>query len=158
KDRRGVAPKDWKQIAGNLNGLTKSIGEARKALEARPRKELEAEIDRPGATRAVAIADGLRATLETWHRFHDGYDTRFCWWNAEPYKAADEALRGYATLLRDRLGVGSGSGGGAGEDEGGGFRRRGGDGSGPPANVPGGGGGAQGGPAGRNRAAEAKED
>lgn len=158
RDRRGVATQDWKQVAGVLTDLTKSVGEARRKLEEKPRKELEGSVDRPSAARAVAIAESLRSTLEGWYRFYDGYDPLFSWWNAEPYKAADEALRGYATMLRDRLGVGTG-----GEDDGGGaFRRRGGgDGGGPPANAPAGGGGpgaAAGGPGGRNRAAEAKDD
>ena len=53
-----------------------------------------------------ATVEGLRATLRDWNGFYDGYDPLYAWWNAEPYKAADTALQGYATLLRDSAGLG----------------------------------------------------
>ncbi|MFO0956969.1 MAG: DUF885 family protein [Isosphaeraceae bacterium] len=165
--RKELGEQDWKVVAGKLNDLSRAITEARKSLEGKSRKDLEAAVDRPSAARAVPMVESLRSTLEGWYRFYDGYDPMFTWWNSEPYKAADEALRNYATLVRDRLGAGnagSGGNGGMGGEEGpgGGLRRGGGGGfpggggaGGPGAAAQGGGGQGAGG---RGRAAEVKED
>jgi dipeptidyl aminopeptidase/acylaminoacyl peptidase/uncharacterized membrane protein YgcG len=126
--RRELKPQPWGKVAGTLTDLTKEIAEARKALEAKPRSELR--VKKAVANRAVANVEGLRATLRDWNGFYDGYDPLYAWWNAEPYKAADAALQGYATFLRDRLGAvgegggmrgGGGGGGGRGGRAGGGF-------------------------------------
>jgi dipeptidyl aminopeptidase/acylaminoacyl peptidase len=140
--RRELKPQPWGKVAGTLTDLTKEIAEARKALEAKPRSELR--VKKAVANRAVANVEGLRATLRDWNGFYDGYDPLYAWWNAEPYKAADAALQGYATFLRDRLGAvgegggmrgggGGGGGGGRGGRAGGGF---GAGGQGPPAPTP----------------------
>ncbi len=141
--RRELKPQTWSKVAGTLTGLTKEIVEARKGLEGKPRSELR--VKKAVANRALANVEGLRATLRDWNGFYDGYDPLYAWWNAEPYKAADTALQGYATFLRDRLGAGSegggmrggfggggGGGGGRGGRAGGGF-----GGGGPGANAQG---------------------
>jgi dipeptidyl aminopeptidase/acylaminoacyl peptidase/uncharacterized protein (DUF885 family) len=103
ESRRELKPMEWSKVAGTLTALTVEIVAARKAIEDKPRTE--AKVKRAVANRALAGAEGLRATLRDWHGFYDGYDPLFAWWNAEPYKAADQALQGYATLLRDKLGA-----------------------------------------------------
>jgi dipeptidyl aminopeptidase/acylaminoacyl peptidase/uncharacterized protein (DUF885 family) len=146
--KRDIKPQTWSKVATTLTDLTKEIGEARKALEARPRADLR--VRKAVANRALANVEALRATLRDYNGFYDGYDPLFSWWNAEPYKAADAALQSYATLLRDRLGAAAGGGGG-GEGMGGmrggrGGRAGGGGGGGGPGGGGFGGGGGQGPP------------
>ena len=134
--RRELKPQQWGKVAGTLTDLAREIGEARKAIEAKPRSELR--VKKVVANRAVANVEALRATLRDWNGFYDGYDPLYAWWNAEPYKAVDAALQGYSTLLRDRLGaVPGGVDGGMGGMRGG----RGGRGGGPGGGGPGAGGG-----------------
>ncbi|MBI3721268.1 MAG: DUF885 family protein, partial [Fimbriimonas ginsengisoli] len=47
--------------------------------------------------------DSLRDTLKNWFRFYNGYDPGFTWWDAAPYKAADESLEAYAVFLREKI-------------------------------------------------------
>jgi len=58
---------------------------------------------RIAAYRAAQITLNLRANLERWYRFYDGYDPMFTWWSRAPWSAADSALRGYAQVLRERV-------------------------------------------------------
>jgi uncharacterized protein (DUF885 family) len=55
------------------------------------------------ALRAANTLDALRNTLQSWHRFHAGYDPLFTWWTADPYKRVDSALVAYGRLLRRDL-------------------------------------------------------
>lgn len=52
--------------------------------------------------RAATATDELRATLERWFKFYDGYDPQFTWWAAEPYQKLDEALTAYRKRLADQ--------------------------------------------------------
>jgi Bacterial protein of unknown function (DUF885) len=53
--------------------------------------------------RAAHTVETLRQTLKRWHDFYDGYDPMFTWWVGEPWKRADAALEGYATLLGEKI-------------------------------------------------------
>jgi dipeptidyl aminopeptidase/acylaminoacyl peptidase len=135
--RRELKPMDWPKVAGTLTGLTKTISEARQALEREPRSK--APMKKPVANRALADVESLRGTLRGWYGFYDGYDPLFTWWMAEPYKVADAAIEAYAGVVRQKLGaVDSSFADGPGPGPG---RRRGGGGAG--------GGGAGGGGGGR---------
>ncbi len=143
RSRRELKPMQWPKVAGTLAGLTKSIAEARRALEREPRGKTQ--VKRPVANRALANVESLRATLRGWYGFYDGYDPLFTWWMAEPYKTADATIESYAATLRQRLGaVNSGFGDDSGPGMG---RRRGGGGGG--GGFAGGGAGGGGGGAGR---------
>jgi hypothetical protein len=109
RSRRDVEPADWAKVADVLTRLTRDVSDARREFEKKPREKGQPK--RAVANRAVTTVEDLRNTLQGWYRFYDGYDPLFTWWNQEPYKAADEALRGYATLLRERLGVRAGTSG-----------------------------------------------
>jgi dipeptidyl aminopeptidase/acylaminoacyl peptidase len=122
RSRRQVESMDWSEVAGKLTRLTRDVTESRRTIEAKPRDKDKPEVKRGVALRTVAIADELTDMLRNWYRFYDGYDPLFTWWMQEPYKAADESLRAYAGLLRDRLGVRT-SGPGDQSDESGGPRR-----------------------------------
>jgi hypothetical protein len=96
---------NWSNVAGDLTRLTKDITEARRDLEGKAREKEKPEVKRGVALEAVALVEGLANTFRSWYGFYDGYDPLFAWWTQEPYKAADEALRGYVQVLRERLGV-----------------------------------------------------
>ena len=38
-----------------------------------------------------------------WFNFYNGYDPLFTWWMGVPYTKVDEALKGYATQLREKV-------------------------------------------------------
>jgi dipeptidyl aminopeptidase/acylaminoacyl peptidase len=127
--RRELKTMEWPKAADNLTRLTKEISSARRKLEGKSRSE--GAVKKAVANRALAVVESLRGTLRAWFTFYDGYDPTFSWWMQEPYKAADEALRGYATLVTDRYGA-SPQPGEAGQ---GGFRGRG-RGQGPGQGTP----------------------
>jgi dipeptidyl aminopeptidase/acylaminoacyl peptidase/uncharacterized protein (DUF885 family) len=109
ESRRELQTMDWSKVAGRLTSLTKQIGDARRALEREPRGKDQAK--RIVVNRALAATEGLRGALRGWFGFYDGYDPLFTWWVEEPYKAVDQAIDGYAGVLRQRYGaVASGSG------------------------------------------------
>jgi len=78
--------------------------------------------------RASQRVDALRAALQQWFSFYDGYDPAFTEKVPAPYQAVAKALTAYSTLVRQRIGglagaapavgggpgVGSGRGGGRG--------------------------------------------
>jgi hypothetical protein len=51
---------------------------------------------------ATAV-EQLRAITSEWFTFYNGYDPLFTWWMGVPYTKVDEALKGYATLLREKV-------------------------------------------------------
>jgi len=55
------------------------------------------------ANRAVRTLAGLRLTLRNWYNFHNSYDPVFTWWNAEPYKAVEDALQKYSEFVVSKL-------------------------------------------------------
>jgi hypothetical protein len=55
---------------------------------------------------ATAI-EQLRTITAEWFNFYNGYDPLFTWWMGVTYAKADEALRDYAALLRDKVAAGN---------------------------------------------------
>jgi dipeptidyl aminopeptidase/acylaminoacyl peptidase/uncharacterized protein (DUF885 family) len=101
--RRELQAMNWSKVAGDLTNLTKQIGEARRALDRDTRGKDRSK--RVVVNRALATTEALRATLRGWFGFYDGYDPLFTWWVEEPYKAVDQAIDGYAGILRQRYGA-----------------------------------------------------
>jgi uncharacterized protein (DUF885 family) len=115
---------DPRMAADTLAALLRAIDEARKAAAPAQRTAASgtrtaASADAAGraanddgtrgyrsrvvAYRAATILDGLRNTLQSWHRFHAGYDPLFTWWTADPYRRVDSALVAYGRYIRREL-------------------------------------------------------
>jgi uncharacterized protein (DUF885 family) len=153
--RRRMEPIDSAKTAALLNNLKKQVDEKRRAVEMGLRPEgrgpapssagdgaTEAlRVKKVVGNRAVSALNQVRGTLRNWYTFYNGYDPVFTWWNEEPYRALDQSLTGYATLLTERVvGIRSESSQAGPGPQGGGGGQRGGGGGGQ-----GGGGGGQGG-------------
>lgn len=96
--RRQIKPMDSAKAAEQLTELAKEVDEARKAVD-----EKKATASRQVANRALRRLEQLRRILRSWHGFYDSYDPVFTWWTAEPYKAVDQALEKYASVVREKL-------------------------------------------------------
>lgn len=97
---------DAAKTAGVLDALKKQIGKTQKGLEEglKPSpKSTAIKTSKMIAHRAVNTVHTLQKGLKEWFHYYDGYDPVFTWWNAEPYKAADEALGKYADFLREKV-------------------------------------------------------
>ena len=97
-------------VAAMLNGLSKEIDVARRAVEAGPGAEAAPAANQSAvrakktvANRAAVMIGQLRNTLKGWFGFYNGYDPMFTWWVTEPYKAVDKSLENYAALLREKI-------------------------------------------------------
>jgi len=114
--RRRMEPIDSAKVAVLLTGLKKQVDDKRKAVEAglKPEGQRGSPADTTGraepikvkktaANRAVGTIALLRGALKNWYTFYDGYDPVFTWWNEEPYKALDQALNGYSSLLSEKV-------------------------------------------------------
>jgi len=97
--RRGRKPIDAMASAATLDAITKQIAAVQVGIEnggiAKPKRTV--------ANRAAQTVASLRGTLAEWYEFYNGYDPMFTWWCAEPYKAADAALRQYQSYISERL-------------------------------------------------------
>lgn len=97
--RRRLETVDPAKIAAALNDLAKRIADTQRSFEsaATPKPK------RTVANRAARTVNGLRNTLKNWYTFYNAYDPLFTWWNADPYKSADDALQKYATFITEKL-------------------------------------------------------
>jgi hypothetical protein len=101
--RRGESP-NGEKIAAQLNAITASLVAQRKQVEAAIAKDSTAPRPTPiAAWRAADDLDQLRDQLKTWFQFYNGYDPSFTWWNAQPYKLTDDAMKDYAAFLREKV-------------------------------------------------------
>ena len=96
---------DPQTAAGRLDALVAPLKALRDSLTAAAKA---APPDKPPvppavALRAAAATDALRATLDEWFRFHDGYQPDFSWWVRQPHARCREAMEGYARFLREEL-------------------------------------------------------
>ncbi|MEQ8764538.1 MAG: DUF885 family protein [Planctomycetota bacterium] len=82
--------------AEQLHELAQEIDEARETLTA---SSASATV----ARRASERVDDLRRALESWFRFHDGYEPMFSWWVAKPFEAVDRVLTEHSRTLVDKL-------------------------------------------------------
>jgi uncharacterized protein (DUF885 family) len=97
--RRKLEPIDSAKTAALLNDLVKVVTSTQKSFD-------DAKAEKPKRTvanRAARTVGVLRDTLRRWHGYYSGYDPAFTWWNAQPYKAADEALQKYQTYITEKL-------------------------------------------------------
>jgi uncharacterized protein (DUF885 family) len=115
--RRRMEPIISAKVAALLTELRKQIDEKRKAVEAGLKPEGRAaatdakadvkveavKVKKAAANRAVVVITGLKTALRNWYTFYDGYDPVFTWWAAEPYKALDQSLTGYAAFLSEKV-------------------------------------------------------
>ncbi len=60
-------------------------------------------VEKPLAEQAAAAVASLQRALAEWFAFYNLYDPQFAWWMARPHQQADEALKAYASLLRDKV-------------------------------------------------------
>lgn len=95
--RRRLEIVDSAKTAALLDDLAKMVSATPKVVDA------GAKPKRTVAARAARTVIGLRNTLRNWYNFHSGYDPTFTWWNAQPYKKADEALDSYNKYILDKL-------------------------------------------------------
>lgn len=96
--RRRLEIIDPAKTAAALTELAKRISDAQKGFEggtAKPKPTV--------ANRSVRYLAGLRLTLRNWYNFHNAYDPNFTWWNAEPYKAVEDALQKYSEFVVSKL-------------------------------------------------------
>ena len=104
--RRRMEAVDSPKTAALLTRMARHIDETSKAVEAglKPDAKTNAiKTKRTVANRAVAAIVGLRGTLRNWFGFHNGYDPVFTWWAGEPYKAVDQSLEKYTSVLREKV-------------------------------------------------------
>ena len=96
--RRRLESIDPAKTAALLTELARQIDSKQKSLDQtadKPRRTV--------ANRAVRILAGLRTTLRNWYNFHNSYDPAFTWWNAEPYKAVEDAMQKYSEFVVSKL-------------------------------------------------------
>ena len=97
--RRRLELIDPAKTAAVLNDLAKSITTLQKSVD----EGATGKTKRTVANRALRTIASLRATLRNWYNFYNSYDPSFTWWNAEPYKAVEEALQKYSESVSGRL-------------------------------------------------------
>jgi uncharacterized protein (DUF885 family) len=100
--RRRVEAPNGEKAAGQLNAMTAALTAERKELEAALSKQ-DGRPSRVVAWRAADDLDQLRDQLHRWFEFSNGYDPGFTWWAAQPYKQTDQAMKEYATFLREKV-------------------------------------------------------
>ena len=61
------------------------------------------KISRVVALRAADDLEALRRSVEAWNRYYAGYDPSFSWWVADPFKKADDAMKAYIKVLREKI-------------------------------------------------------
>jgi len=102
--KRRVDAPHGEKLAEQLNSMTAALAAKRKELEAGLGKDSGAtRPSRLTAWRAAGDLDQLREQLHHWFEFYQGYDPQFTWWAAQPYKQADEAIKDYASFLREKV-------------------------------------------------------
>jgi uncharacterized protein (DUF885 family) len=101
--RRFMRPIDPESTAAALTALVKKTRTARAALESEVQSKKRV-VKSTLANRASQSAAAMRQALKRWFEYYDGYDPRFSWWVAEPYKALDAELEKYVPFLRETIG------------------------------------------------------
>lgn len=100
ESRRSMEPVDPRKAAATMDALAKEIDGARRSLEA---SLPSSPVNKTTGAAAAAVVTTLRATLQRWFDFYNGYDPLFTWWVSEPFKSADASLQSYAAFLRERI-------------------------------------------------------
>ncbi len=97
RQRRHGLHLNSEELAGQLNGLNKTIKESISRLPA------SQGMTRQLARRAEGIVKGQQLALKSVYEFYNGYDPAFSWWIKRPYQQLDSTLTKYASLLRDKV-------------------------------------------------------
>ena len=96
---------DAEQDAAALSAMVKQVAAACAKFE--PDSHADAgqkpKIDPVVANRAAQATRQLSDNLKEWFDQYNGYDPELTWWAALPYKAAQDALKDYATFLKEKL-------------------------------------------------------
>ena len=102
--RQRMQPVDAEKAAGALSRLEKQIASTRKEIESSLEEQSADGADsRHRVSRRRSSERNPRGALKNWFGFYNTYDPIFTWWNAEPYKTADQAIQSYAAFLRERV-------------------------------------------------------
>ncbi|HVU48107.1 MAG TPA: DUF885 family protein [Terracidiphilus sp.] len=92
---------DAEQDAAALSAMVKQIAEERAKLDADASQK--PKIDPVVANRAAQATQQLSDSLHKWFDQYNAYDPEFTWWVDLPYKSAQDALKDYATFLKEKL-------------------------------------------------------
>jgi uncharacterized protein (DUF885 family) len=107
ESKRLMQQPDAEKDAAALNDIVRQIAAARLRLDPKPHGaangSMPAKVDPVDANRAVLATAQLNSSLHDWFSQYHGYDPQFTWWVDEPYKAADDALKGYGAFLKEKL-------------------------------------------------------
>jgi hypothetical protein len=106
ESRRRMETIDPAATAKILDQLADEIERTSKAVEAGTKPDAGKDAIKPtkvNAYRAARVAESLRLTLEQWFKYYDGYDPMFTWWATVPYRRADESLKSYQKVLREKV-------------------------------------------------------
>ena len=101
--KRRIESPNGERISGQLNAMSTAIAARRKELQAIMGKQAAVRPSRITAWRAADDLDQLRDQLHRWFVFYNGYDPSFTWWAAQPYQQTDQAMKDYATFLREKV-------------------------------------------------------
>lgn len=96
--RRKLEDTDPEKAAAEVDVLAKEIASLRVKVEEKPDRWPKSV-----GLRASEAVRSLRGDLDEWYRFGKGYDPLFGWWMDQPWKAANDALDGYAKVLREKV-------------------------------------------------------
>ena len=111
ESRRRMEPVDAQAAAATLARIDRQVGDIRDALEAgqkaapsKDAKPLPALAPtRIVAYRAVASLSSLRASLEDWYGFYNGYDPTFGWWVRASHDHLSQTLDAYSKYLKEKI-------------------------------------------------------
>ncbi|TVY39648.1 hypothetical protein LSUB1_G004500 [Lachnellula subtilissima] len=98
EDRQNMKKMDGKNAAQEIFQIGKQISETQAEIQAKKIK-----VDKTSAFRATKTVDELRAHLEEWYGFYNGYDPLFSWWVKEPYGKVKKQLEELPALIKERL-------------------------------------------------------
>ncbi len=102
-DHRRRADKiDASETAKTLTELNGTVQQAIKDLEASKSKRKPS--DGIVLNRVRKRVGDLLGVLDEWHRFYNGYDPTFFWWNNKPYAKVKESMQAYSEALKASVG------------------------------------------------------
>lgn len=100
--REAVEPISGKDAAVKLQEIILATREAKRTL-AEIKSAARGKFSGTQAIRAARRTSELRSSLNSWHRFYDGYDPDISWWTRESIKEVSKGLEDYADSLRRDL-------------------------------------------------------
>ena len=102
--RREMLNVDPQASARALEHVASMANKVRLRLDSlSPRDTSSARPSKVAAYRAAEVLVQMRATLQSWYKYYDGYDPMFTWWTRMPYRAADTSIVALTRTLRTRM-------------------------------------------------------